>query len=655
MDTVGEAEVFGVKRVRSQGEPVDVPINKNPRIAPALPVNQPLVPPVTQANLPLVPPVTQPTLPLVPPVTQPIVQPATPVKQRRKRAKPRRLPVPTRTLNVWERLRHLDSGLTMLDWVAIDRDAAKDLTDGLRDLRVQRPKRTKKHLAALATGTGLNQGARVNVVDNDQDLYSDGYGSGSDSDYSGYDSEESGSVTSGASSLNSELVVSNGVVDRELSDVESVYQYPYHLNKMKVSSPLRGIVSINGQAVEAIFDTGASVSVISKNLADALGLVPNGDSLHLIGFNNKKTPTKSDVVMNVPIVVAGKLRPDHMCIADGDNGDKLCLLGIQWLQNYGIELSLTEPSIKIPTTSGMVKLSCYTTHLPMATHVGVVDAVSGAGCSEVVDEDCSCVVGAGCSGVRCSGEVAVGVQESLNDRFAALKSRQKEVYHVGIAQKYTETLEEDLGTEEKPAKIAYTVENIAEGAPDILVPLIQEYKHIFSEVSGLTRIKGYRMNIYLKEGAVPVKARPFRLGWEDQDTMDKYIDEMLELDLIEKATGIFSSPSFLIDKRDGSKRCVIDYRKLNKLILCTNFPTPTVAELTEACAGATVFTSCDCTSGYHQLELNPDHAEYTAFVTNRGVFKYKVLPMGISPGCSEFQRVVSDIFRDYIGKFSTLR
>ncbi|OBZ81104.1 Transposon Ty3-G Gag-Pol polyprotein, partial [Choanephora cucurbitarum] len=238
---------------------------------------------------------------------------------------------------------------------------------------------------------------------------------------------------------------------------------------------------------------------------------------------------------------------------------------------------------------------------------------------------CSCVVGAGCSGVDC-------VRESLNDRFAALRSNQKEVYHVGLAQKYTETLEEDLGTEKKPVKTIYTADNI-------------------TEVSGSTRIKGYRMNIYLKEGAVQVKARPFRLGWENQDTMDKYIDEMLELDLIEKPTGIFSSPSFLVDKRDGFKRCVIDYRKLNKLILCTKYPTPTVTELTEAYAGATVFTSCDCTSEYHQLELNPDHAEYTAFVTNRGVFKYKVLPMGISPGCSEFQRVVSDIFRDYIGKF----
>ncbi|OBZ80195.1 hypothetical protein A0J61_11756, partial [Choanephora cucurbitarum] len=283
VDTVGEAEVFGVKRVRSQGEPVEVPVNKNPRIAPVLPVGQPIlssqVPLMTQPSVPLVPPVTQPSVPLVSPVTQanlPLVPPVnkthSPVKPKRKRAKPRRLPVPTRTLNIWERLRHLDSGLTMLHWVAIDRDAAKDLVDGLRDLRVQRPKQTKKHLAALATGTGVHQGALINVVDNDQDFDSDGYDSDSDGDYSDYDSEGDGSSTSDSSSLASELALIDKTNDRDFSDMDSVYQYPYHLNKIRVSSPLRGVISINGQAVEAVFDTGASVSVISKNLADSLGL-----------------------------------------------------------------------------------------------------------------------------------------------------------------------------------------------------------------------------------------------------------------------------------------------------------------------------------------------------------------------------------------------
>lgn len=77
----------------------------------------------------------------------------------------------------------------------------------------------------------------------------------------------------------------------------------------------------------------------------------------------------------------------------------------------------------------------------------------------------------------------------------------------------------------------------------------------------------------------------------------------------------------------------------------------TVSELTESTAGAQYFTSLDLSSGYHQLEINPntDARSITGFITKRGVFQYKVLPMGISIGCAEFQRVISTIFKDYIG------
>jgi hypothetical protein len=96
----------------------------------------------------------------------------------------------------------------------------------------------------------------------------------------------------------------------------------------------------------------------------------------------------------------------------------------------------------------------------------------------------------------------------------------------------------------------------------------------------------------------------------------------------------------------------VHYSKANAMIVQTNFPTCTISELTEATANARFYTSCDCTSGYHQLALEDEEsAEITGFVTKRGCFRFKVLPMGISVGCSEYQRVMSSIFSEYIGKF----
>jgi hypothetical protein len=445
-----------------------------------------------------------------------------PSVKRKKRGKPRRLSVKTSRLNIWDKLGKTDSGLSLLDWIAIDKDAGRDLTDGLRDLRIQRPKRTKRHLAGMNMASGgVNDPMVVNVVDQDEGAYdSGGDSSNYDSDYSEISTVESDYIDDS---------------DLEFSDVESVYRYPYNLNRMKISSPMRGVIEICGKPVVACFDSGASISVISKKLADSLGLVPNGDSLNLVGFDNKKATSRSEIVMDVPVKVAGKLRPDHMCIQDGGD-DKLCLLGVPWFQAYGIELNLVDSTIRIPSTKGMVKLQGFTTHIPIVPEVPVTS---------------------------------------------------KQVYMIDASQKYTESLEESLvpdGREkdEIVEEVSFNSDNISTGVPEELVGVIEEYKHCFSEVSGLTMIKGHAMKITLKDGAVPVRTRPFRLSWEDEDILNQYLDEMLELGLIEPSNGVWTSPCFLVPKKDGTKRVVIDYRKANTMIVQTNFPTCTIAELTEA-------------------------------------------------------------------------
>ena len=505
------------------------------------------------------------------------------MKEPRPSRKARVLKVPTKSLNVWNKLAELDSGLSVLDWVAIDKDAAKDLVDGLRDLRKQRPKRTKRHLLEIDGGI-KEPPNKVNVVDHAADSdNSDG------SSY--YDSDSSANSTS--------TVSSNSDTDTDLNfdDTHSVYRYPYDLAKMKWSSPLKAEISINGKKVIACFDTGGSISVISKSLCESLGMAYNGDSLQLVGFNNESAGARAEIVMDVPICIQGKhIRPEHMCVQDQTNGD-LLILGIPWLQAYGVELDIANSIIKVPTTSGLVRLQGFTSHIP-----GLVQGNS------------------------------------------------KEVYKIELAKKHAASLEEDL-IPDTFEEVKYNKENIAVGAPEFLHDVLNDFAHVFSEVSGLTKIKGHKMKIQVVEGAQPVKGKCFRLSWEDEDALNQYIDEMLELDMIEESDGTWSSAAFLVGKKDGSRRCVIDYRKVNKMIVQTNFPTPTVAELTELTAGMKYFSCLDATSGYHQLEIDsedPLSRNLTGFVTKRGVYNFTVLPMGISVGGSEFQRVMHAIFKDMV-------
>ena len=53
-------------------------------------------------------------------------------------------------------------------------------------------------------------------------------------------------------------------------------------------------------------------------------------------------------------------------------------------------------------------------------------------------------------------------------------------------------------------------------------------------------------------------------------------------------------------------------------------------------------------TGYWQIRLidGPDGSHITAFVTERGIFRWKVMPMGIQPASNELSHQMQEVFRD---------
>ncbi|KAG2213766.1 hypothetical protein INT45_005200 [Circinella minor] len=126
-------------------------------------------------------------------------------------------------------------------------------------------------------------------------------------------------------------------------------EYPYDLKKIQNSRLMCAPIVINSECIEAIFDSGASVSVISKTLADKLKLKPTADSLQLSSLG-KTTGPPCKIVTNVPIRVAGKHRPEHMCIMDTDRS--VCLIGMTWFCAHGIRQYHTNSTIIISIKEG---------------------------------------------------------------------------------------------------------------------------------------------------------------------------------------------------------------------------------------------------------------------------------------------------------------
>jgi hypothetical protein len=128
------------------------------------------------------------------------------------------------------------------------------------------------------------------------------------------------------------------------------------------------------------------------------------------------------------------------------------------------------------------------------------------------------------------------------------------------------------------------------------------------------------------------------------------VQDLLAKGLIEPSQSPYGAPILIVRKKDGSLRMCIDYRALNRITVRNSYPLPLISDLLDRLAGATVFSSLDLQSGYHQIRITESDQPKTAFKTPMGLFHFKVLPFGLTNAPSTFQAVMNQIFGDLIGR-----
>jgi len=60
---------------------------------------------------------------------------------------------------------------------------------------------------------------------------------------------------------------------------------------------------------------------------------------------------------------------------------------------------------------------------------------------------------------------------------------------------------------------------------------------------------------------------------------------------------------FIVGKKDGEKRMVMDYCKLNKQTVKNNYPLPLITELVDNIGSKQVFTKIDLRWGYNNVRV----------------------------------------------------
>lgn len=173
--------------------------------------------------------------------------------------------------------------------------------------------------------------------------------------------------------------------------------------------------------------------------------------------------------------------------------------------------------------------------------------------------------------------------------------------------------------------------------------IIESFKEISSE-NKLGRTNCVKFSIDTGD-SLPFKERQYTLSPYMMEILNKELDEMLSLGVVEPSSSPYSSPVLLVKKSSGEYRFCFDGRKLNSVTKHDSYPLPRIDRILSSLREANFISSIDLRKAFWQIPLDEASKEKTAFsVAGRGLFQFNVVPFGLCNAAQAQQRLVDKIF-----------
>jgi hypothetical protein len=242
----------------------------------------------------------------------------------------------------------------------------------------------------------------------------------------------------------------------------------------------------------------------------------------------------------------------------------------------------------------------------------------------------------------------LGVAEKVSDTLVAavndgpVRENRRGTPEVKIDESFQKYLDEKLSHLTREERV-------------VLEPVMIKYRKTFY-VEGSNDFPGTNLVEHVIDtgDARPIRRPPYRVPYALREELDRQVKTMLDKQIIEPSASGWNFPVILIPKRsaDGKKklfRFCADFRALNKITKPDIYYLPVFEETMSTLHGSRYFSTLDCESGFHQVNLAEADRDKTSFTTPAGSFRFCKMAQGLCNGPSTFQRCMDIALKELRG------
>lgn len=141
---------------------------------------------------------------------------------------------------------------------------------------------------------------------------------------------------------------------------------------------------------------------------------------------------------------------------------------------------------------------------------------------------------------------------------------------------------------------------------------------------------------------------------EELLVLRKTFTDLLEKDFVKVNRSLTTALILLVHKLKGKVRFYVDYKSLNTLTTKNRYPFPLIKETLKNLSRAYWFIKLNVVAVFYKIRIVRRKEWKTVFKTRYGLYKWKMMPFGLTKTFVTFQRYINHTLKRFLNDFVSI-